>query len=445
MFDKLKKKLKGVKERIATKFAKSEEVEVEVPEEQPAPEVVDVPAPAPEKVPKPVSLPRAERPKAAPLPPPVVPKPEVKPEVKKPKEEPKPAPKPKPEPEVEEEVPDLLPEEVPPPVEKPKKVERAPAPAKAPKVEAQKPPKIMAPEKPKKGIQRAVKRILGKKLSAGDVEDILWELQVALLESDVAVPVADTIIEYVKADLLEQKIGIKEDPKDMAEEMLKRAVKRVLTTGKEVDILKVIESKRERGEPAVVVFLGINGHGKTTTIAKLGRYLTGKGFKVVLAAADTFRAAAIEQIEIHAQRLGLDVVKQKRGSDAAAVAFDAVAHAKAERADVVLVDTAGRMQTDANLMDELRKIVRVAKPDLVIFIGDALTGNDAVEQAKTFDQTIGISGSILCKMDADARGGAALSITHVTGKPILFIGTGQGYDDLQPFDPDVMVNALFGD
>ncbi|TET00628.1 MAG: hypothetical protein E3J80_01625, partial [Hadesarchaea archaeon] len=183
----------------------------------------------------------------------------------------------------------------------------------------------------------------------------------------------------------------------------------------------------------------------TTTIAKLARYLTDRGYKVVLAAADTFRAAGIEQLEIHAERLGVGVIKQKRGADAAAVAYDAIAHAKARGLDVVLVDTAGRMQTDVNLMDEMRKIVRVAKPDLTIFVGDALTGNDVVEQARTFDQTVGISGSILCKMDADARGGAALSITHVTGKPILFLGTGQGYDDLVEFKPEILLNALFAD
>jgi signal recognition particle GTPase/transcriptional regulator with XRE-family HTH domain len=183
----------------------------------------------------------------------------------------------------------------------------------------------------------------------------------------------------------------------------------------------------------------------TTTIAKLARYLMDRGYKPVLAAADTFRAAGIEQLEIHAERLGVGVIKQRRGADAAAVAYDAIAHAKARGLDVVLVDTAGRMQTDVNLMDEMRKIVRVAKPDLTIFVGDALTGNDAVEQARTFDQAVGISGSILCKMDADARGGAALSITQVTGKPILFLGTGQGYDDLVEFKPEILLNALFGD
>jgi len=143
--------------------------------------------------------------------------------------------------------------------------------------------------------------------------------------------------------------------------------------------------------------------------------------------------------------LGLGVIKQRRGADAAAVAYDAVAHAKAWGLDVVLVDTAGRMQTDINLMDEMRKIVRVVKPDLTIFVGDALTGNDAVEQASTFDRSVGIDGSILCKMDADSRGGAALSITYVTGKPILFLGTGQSYGDLMEFDPNIILNALFTD
>ena len=183
----------------------------------------------------------------------------------------------------------------------------------------------------------------------------------------------------------------------------------------------------------------------TTTIAKLARYLMDRGYKPVLAAADTFRAAGIEQLEIHAERLGVGVVKQRRGADAAAVAYDAIAHAKARGLDAVLVDTAGRMQTDVNLMDEMRKICRVAKPDLTIFVGDALTGNDAIEQAKAFNDAVGISGSILCKMDADARGGAALSITQVTGKPILFLGTGQRYEDLLEFKPEIILNALFAD
>lgn len=307
------------------------------------------------------------------------------------------------------------------------------------------PPEVPTPGKPRRALRRVVKRIIRRELAPKDVEDIIWELQVGLLESDVAVPVTDHVIERVKSGLTGRKLGLREDPKKLADEVLRQAIREVLTTEQRVDLLKVIDAKRAQGEPAVIVFVGINGHGKSTTAAKLAKYLMDRGYKPVLAAADTFRAAGIEQLEIHAERLGVGVIKQRRGADAAAVAYDAIAHAKARGLDVVLVDTAGRMQTDVNLMDEMRKIVRVAKPDLTIFVGDALTGNDAVEQARTFDQAVGISGSILCKMDADARGGAALSITQVTGKPILFLGTGQGYDDLVEFKPEILLNALFAD
>jgi len=314
-----------------------------------------------------------------------------------------------------------------------------------PEVPPKAPPAVPTPGKPRRALRRVVKRIIRRELASKDVEDIIWELQVGLLESDVAVPVADQVIERVKSGLTGRKLGLREDPKKLADEVLRQAIQEVLTTEQRVDLLKVIDAKRTQGEPAVIVFVGINGHGKTTSIAKVARYLMDRGYKPVLAAADTFRAAGIEQLEIHAERLGVGVIKQRRGADAAAVAYDAIAHAKARGLDVVLVDTAGRMQTDVNLMDEMRKIVRVAKPDLTIFVGDALTGNDAVEQARTFDQAVGISGSILCKMDADARGGAALSITQVTGKPILFLGTGQGYNDLVEFKPEIILNALFAD
>lgn len=306
-------------------------------------------------------------------------------------------------------------------------------------------PQPLPVEKPKRGLRRAVKRITGRELSAKDVDDILWDLQVTLLESDVAVPVVDEIISSVRDSLVGRRIGFREDPRKLADEVLREALTKVLLTGRRFVLEDVIREKRKRGEPAVIVFVGINGTGKTTTIAKLAKYLMDRGYKVVMAAADTFRAAGIEQLEIHAQRLGVPVIKQRRGADAAAVAFDAISHARARQMDVVLIDTAGRMQTESNLMDEMRKIVRVTKPDAVIFVGDALTGNDAVEQAKAFDEAVGITGSILCKMDADARGGSALSISHVTKKPILFIGTGQGYDDLVEFSPDIILDALFGD
>lgn len=297
----------------------------------------------------------------------------------------------------------------------------------------------------RKKLRRVVKRVTRRELSPSDVEDIIWDLQVGLLESDVAVPVADQIIEDVKKKLTGRKLGIREDPKKLATEILRESIRGVLATDEKVDLLKVVRERKVKNRPAVLVFVGINGGGKTTTIAKLAKYLKDRGHKPVLAASDTFRAAGIEQLEIHAKRLGVEVIKHKRGADAAAVAYDAIEHARARGLDAVLVDTAGRMQTNVNLMDEMRKICRVTKPDLTIFVGDALTGNDAVEQAREFDEAVGISGSVLCKMDADARGGAALSITQVTGKPILFLGTGQEYDDLKEYRPEIILDALFGE
>jgi len=297
----------------------------------------------------------------------------------------------------------------------------------------------------KKKLRRAVKRVTHRKLSPQDIDDILWELQVGLLESDVAVPVADEIVGRAKRELTGRKFGIRDNPQEMAMKALREAVRRVLTPEEKVNLIKLVAEKKKAGEPAILVFVGINGGGKTTTIAKVAKYLLDRGYTPVLAAGDTFRAAGIEQLEVHGERLGVRVIKHRRGADAAAVAYDAVEHAKARGLDAVLIDTAGRMQTNVNLMDEMRKICRVVKPDLKIFVGDALTGNDAVEQATRFDDVIGIDGSILCKMDADARGGAALSIIYVTKKPILFLGTGQGYEDLVEFKPEILLNALFSD
>ncbi|MCA1813367.1 MAG: signal recognition particle-docking protein FtsY, partial [Halobacteriales archaeon] len=203
----------------------------------------------------------------------------------------------------------------------------------------------------------------------------------------------------------------------------------------------VLDAKK----PVKVMFVGVNGTGKTTTIARLAHRLKQNGYTSVLAAGDTFRAGAIEQISLHSDRLGLTIVKHNAGADPAAVAHDAIQHALSRRKDVVLIDTAGRMQTNLNLMAEMKKIHRVAKPDLVIFVGDALAGNDAVEQAKKFDEAIGIDAAILTKVDTDSKGGAALSIAHAVGKPILFLGVGQDYDDLIPFDPDWVVARIFGE
>jgi fused signal recognition particle receptor len=188
----------------------------------------------------------------------------------------------------------------------------------------------------------------------------------------------------------------------------------------------------------------VNGTGKTLSIAKIAHMLKKHNKSCVMAAGDTFRAGAIEQLGIHAENVGVKIVKHGPGSDPAAVAYDAIEHAKAKHKDVVLLDTAGRMQTNINLMDEMEKIKRVAKPDLIIFVGDALSGNDAVEQAKRFNETVGIDGVILTKVDTDAKGGSSLSIAYTIGKPLLFIGIGQKYDDQIPFDAQWMVDNLFG-
>ncbi|MFP4005189.1 MAG: signal recognition particle-docking protein FtsY [Candidatus Hadarchaeia archaeon] len=297
----------------------------------------------------------------------------------------------------------------------------------------------------KQRFKRTAKRVTGRELKATDVEDILWDLRIQLLESDVAVSVADRIMRDVEKEFEGEKGSLGADARSRLFEILEESIREILSPEEATDFIETIEENVEGGEPAVLVFVGVNGCGKTTTIAKIVKYLKERDYRPVLAASDTFRAAGIEQLEEHGDNLGVRVIKHERGADAAAVAYDAVEHAKAQDLDVVLVDTAGRMQTDANLMDEMKKICRVSNPDLTIFVGDALTGNDAVEQASKFEETVEIDGSILTKMDADASGGATLSIVHETGKPILFLGTGQGYEDLVEFDPEIIVDNIIPD
>ncbi|MBU2564864.1 MAG: signal recognition particle-docking protein FtsY [Candidatus Thermoplasmatota archaeon] len=272
----------------------------------------------------------------------------------------------------------------------------------------------------------------------GKIEDILWALELILLESDVALPVIEKIKGQIKKELAAQKIG--RDVKNLVEKAMKNAISEVLVSNT-INFDNVIE---KTGKPVKIMFVGVNGSGKTTVIAKIAYLLKEKGLSCVLAASDTFRAGAIEQIGVHAEKLGVKLIKHQSGSDPAAVAYDAVEHAGARKKDVVLIDTAGRMQTNVNLMDEMKKIKRIANPDLVVFVGDALTGNDAVNQASAFNDAVGIDAVVLTKIDADAKGGAALSVAYTIGKPIMFLGTGQEYKDLIPFDPEWMVNRLFG-
>ncbi|HIH62280.1 MAG TPA: signal recognition particle-docking protein FtsY [Methanobacteriales archaeon] len=279
-----------------------------------------------------------------------------------------------------------------------------------------------------------------KTISEKDIEDVLWELEMSLLESDVAIDVAEKITKELKDQLVGKKVKRSTDITEYTQEALKNSIKNILTVNGK-DINKIFQEKGD--EPLIIMFVGINGTGKTTTIAKMAKHFLDKGLTPVIAASDTFRAGAIEQLNHHAEKLGVKIIKHEKGADPAAVAFDAVEHAKAKRKDVVLIDTAGRMQTNVNLMDEMAKIKRVVKPDLIIFVGDSLTGNDAVEQAIKFNESVGIDAIILTKADADAKGGAALSIGYVINKPIIFLGTGQDYDDLIEFKPEWMIRQLF--
>lgn len=281
-----------------------------------------------------------------------------------------------------------------------------------------------------------------KTISEDDVEDILFELELGLLEADVAMEVASTIVESLKEDLVGQKIKRSSDIDEFVFEALKKVVAEIIDI-EGPSMTEMLEEKVAQGEPLIVMLIGINGTGKTTTIGKLCNYYLKKGYTPVIAAADTFRAGAIEQIGHHADNLGVKLIKHEKGSDPAAVAFDAVQHAKAKGKELVLIDTAGRMQTNVNLMDEMKKIRRVSKPDLVVFVGDALTGNDATEQARKFKESIDIDGVILTKADADSKGGASLSIGYVIKKPILFLGMGQSYDDIKEYDADWMLEQIF--
>jgi len=283
-----------------------------------------------------------------------------------------------------------------------------------------------------------------KAISEKDIDDILFELELALLEGDVAMEVAEQIIKSVKEDLVGRKIKRRSDVAEFTREALKKAISEILVVDGP-NLKELVQEAKKTGEPLKIMFVGVNGTGKTTTISKIADHYVKEGYTPVIAASDTFRAGAIEQISYHAEKVGVKIIRHKKGADPAAVAYDAVEHARARKKELVLIDTAGRMQTNVNLMDEMKKIQRVVKPDLAIFVGDALTGNDAVEQARKFDDAVGVDGIILTKADADAKGGAALSIGHVINKPILFLGVGQGYGDIMEFHPDWMVEQVLGE
>lgn len=282
-------------------------------------------------------------------------------------------------------------------------------------------------------------KIAGRVLSEEKIDEILNDLEIILLESDVALSVIDAIKKSLKEQLKNKSVFRRSEVEETIESALKNAIEKVLSKEK-INFDKFIEEKER---PIKIMFVGVNGTGKTTVIAKIVYRLKKNNKSCVIAASDTFRAGAIEQLEKHSERLGVKLIKHKAGSDPTAVSYDAVEHARARNKDVVLIDTAGRMQTNVNLMDEMKKIKRVISPDLIIFVGDALAGNDAINQAEQFNKAVGIDGVVLTKIDADAKGGCALSIAYTIGKPIIFLGIGQKYDDLIEFDAKWMVDRIF--
>jgi fused signal recognition particle receptor len=282
----------------------------------------------------------------------------------------------------------------------------------------------------------------GSKVSEETIEDVLDELEIGLLQSDVALPVVERLRRDLRKEFSGRKLRRGVEAEEAIKSSLERSVRSILSQPP-FDLPGRIRAASPK--PYVILFVGVNGTGKTTTVAKMAGWLRGQGLTCVIAAGDTFRAGAIEQLLVHGERLGIRVVRQQEGSDPAAVAFDAVEHARAKGIDVVLIDTAGRQHTNENLIEEAKKIRRVTSPSLVLFVGDALTGHDVIEQAKLFQSAVGVQGLVLTKLDADAKGGAALSATFVTKSPILFVGTGQGYGDLAPFDAEWMVRRLFAE
>lgn len=297
-------------------------------------------------------------------------------------------------------------------------------------------------KKLKEGLSGLVNKVATTELKAEQLRPTLQGFKLSLIENDVAVSVADHICSEMEKRLDGVQVKRLEDKREIVKKNLREVLLEILTANEKIDLLELAQEKQRMSQPLVVVFVGINGTGKTTSIAKVAKLLTKNGYSVVLACSDTYRAGSIEQLEEHAKRLGLRMIKHTYGADPAAVAYDAINHAKAHGINAVLIDTAGRIQTDRNLMNELAKIKKVINPDLTILTVDSLTGNDAVMQAEEFHKRIGIDGTILTKVDADVKGGSALSVTYATKKPIVFIGTGQKYNDLEEFKPEQFTQMI---
>ncbi len=306
-------------------------------------------------------------------------------------------------------------------------------------------------EKPEEIIQEKVveekgffskltEKLTTKKLDENQFEKLFLDFEIALLENNVALEVVDKIKDDLKMDLV--NVPLKGKLEDLIRESLKKSLEEIL---KESNFDLINEIKNKKDKPYVIVFVGVNGSGKTTTIAKLANLLKENDLKCVLVAGDTFRAASIHQIEEHANNLKVKLIKHDYGSDPTAVAYDGLSYAKTHGLDVVLIDTAGRQHSNKNLIEEMKKITRVIKPDLKIFVGEAITGSDCINQVKEFNNAISIDSIILSKVDIDEKGGAAISVSYVSGKPILYMGIGQKYQDLEKFNKEKILNALINE
>jgi fused signal recognition particle receptor len=293
-----------------------------------------------------------------------------------------------------------------------------------------------------KAFSNLVEKVSTTTLTGPEVESLLQEFYLQLVAADVAVETADAVVEGLRQRLKEFRVPRFSDKREMVKDVLKSTLSSVIKTASIQDVLKSAEERRKSGRPVVIMFVGPNGSGKTSTVVKLAHYLRKKGYSAILASADTFRAGAIEQLETLGEKAGFLVVSQQYGADPAAVAVDAINKAASLRANFVIIDTAGRTEVDRGLLEEMRKIKRVAKPDYVIYIGDALAGNVAVNQARMFDEVVGVDFVVLAKLDADAKGGSAVSISHATGKPLLFVCTGQELDDLDDNPRQRLLDAL---
>ncbi|MFX0029884.1 MAG: signal recognition particle-docking protein FtsY [Candidatus Hermodarchaeota archaeon] len=294
---------------------------------------------------------------------------------------------------------------------------------------------------PKK-LKNVFSNFVKKTLTEKKLEDAINDLKILLISNDVAIDTADEICKNLINSFEGQQITRLKSTRKVVFETIKEVILGILTPEEDIDIIKEIKTKNSSGLPYIFLFLGINGTGKTTTIAKVANFLKKNNINSVAAASDTFRAGAIEQLSKHMDNVGISVIKHGYKSDPSSVAYDAIEHAKAKKIDAVLIDTSGRQTTNRNLMIEMQKMVRVAQPDLTVFVGDSLAGNDALNQAREFGRHVGIDANILTKLDADAKGGAALSILFETKKPLLFVGTGQSYEDLKSFNKDWFISKI---